>query len=659
MKPAIHRAAILVVDDDAVLARVIGQALEAAGHEPTCVGDVAAALRWVEGHVPAAALIDLHLPDGNALDLAREIHGRHPCVPLILMTGDAKTLDDKPELKEPFVSVLTKPLDIGAVRRAVDAALAGAAAPVETVTVPSSVQAAHDHPPQAKRHANPFFKAVQSAGLLLIAGIVLVIFLGFVLGVQLPGMSAKAEDIKIEPKARLGVDTVKDKPHTLLVPEAVRAALGIRKNGKDLIVEAQKPTATRPLKLYGSTALDPTRLWRARLRFQAEVVQFGKTVDENRRTETGMTAFRELAPGDRVQKGEVLCVFFSADVGSKKNDLLDALVQLELDQEIYDKMNKRVGSVPEVLLLTQWRQVQGDRNAINRALNNLKVWNIPQDEIDALHAEAKKMASDKNAWFKTPEGRWVKGEKQAKGKVDVDAENENPWGKVTLRAPFDGVLVERNCAMHEMVVDNTVNLFQVADVRRLLVIANAPEDELPTLNALSRDQKVWTVDTVGAKSTTGMKGPIEEISYLVDPNQHTAIIKGYIDNPGEQIRGGQYVTCTIQIPPPGDVVEVPIDAVVEDGSNCVVFVQSDPAKAEYTMRRVQLTHRFEKTAFVRSKPFAENERLTAEEKELGMQPLEPLLPGERVLRSGVGELKAALIDLESRPAKDSKEPKAN
>ena len=64
--------------------------------------------------------------------------------------------------------------------------------------------------------------------------------------------------------------------------------------------------------------------------------------------------------------------------------------------------------------------MQGDRNAINRALNNLKLWDIPQDEIDALHAEAKKICADKNAWFKTPEGRWVKGEKQADdGKVDT------------------------------------------------------------------------------------------------------------------------------------------------------------------------------------------------------------------------------------------------
>jgi hypothetical protein len=83
----------------------------------------------------------------------------------------------------------------------------------------------------------------------------------------------------------------------------------------------------------------------------------------------------------------------------------------------------------------------------------------------------------------------------------------------------------------------------------------------------------------------------------------------------------------------------------------VVFVQTDPTKHDCAMRRVQVTHRFEKTAFVRSKLFTAREQLTAEEKELGMQPLEPLRAGERVLKSGVDELKAALIELELRPAK--------
>ena len=99
------------------------------------------------------------------------------------------------------------------------------------------------------------------------------------------------------------------------------------------------------------------------------------------------------------------------------------------------------------------------------------------------------------------------------------------------------------------------------------------------------------------------------------------------------------------------MVEVPSDAVVDDGQQCVVFVQTDAAKHYYTMRRVELTQRFEKTVFVRSKPFTKAEQRTPEEEELGLLPKEPLRPGERILQTGVGELKAALLDKESEPNK--------
>ena len=199
---------------------------------------------------------------------------------------------------------------------------------------------------------------------------------------------------------------------------------------------------------------------------------------QDRSPKTGHTEFRELRPGDSVSKGDLLGVFYSVDVGSKKNDLLDALVQLELDQKILDEAEKHAEAVPEVFMLTAERAVQGDRNAINRALNNLKLWDIPQDEIDALHAEAKKISCRQERVVQDPGGpvgerRETSRRRQGRS---CTRRTENPWGRVTLRAPFDGVVVERNVHVDEMVVDNTVNLFQIADVSRLLVIANCPED---------------------------------------------------------------------------------------------------------------------------------------------------------------------------------------
>jgi cobalt-zinc-cadmium efflux system membrane fusion protein len=78
-------------------------------------------------------------------------------------------------------------------------------------------------------------------------------------------------------------------------------------------------------------------------------------------------------------------------------------------------------------------------------------------------------------------------------------------------------------------------------------------------------------------------------------------------------------------------------------------VQTDAAKPQYTMRRVQVTHRFDQKVFVQSAPIPKEQRLTAREAEEGLLPKEAVEPGQRLLASGVGELKAALLDLESQP----------
>ncbi|HWT78660.1 MAG TPA: efflux RND transporter periplasmic adaptor subunit, partial [Candidatus Methylomirabilis sp.] len=358
-------------------------------------------------------------------------------------------------------------------------------------------------------------------------------FFSYFSGIPLHLLASTKEAEKAQDASALpSVSLVSGQAHTLQVPEEVCAALGIRKGGQkaDAVAVAWLPKTMRPLVLPGSTAFDPSRLARIRARFApARVVQLAQVWDYSRKT--GQTEYRELRPGDSVSKGDLLGVFYSVDVGSKKNDLLQALVQLELDQAILDRVEKNRVAIPEVMYLTYVRSVQGDRTEINRALNNLKLWDIPQEEIDALQVEAKKISADKDAWSKTPEGRWVNRVTQGKNGKDDNAkekETENPWGRVTLRAPISGIIVERNVHKDEMVVDNTVNLFQIADVNRLLVKAHCPEDQLPSLEALSQGQRRWSVATVGTGSATGLPGTIDEIGYMIDPNQHTAVIKGYV-----------------------------------------------------------------------------------------------------------------------------------
>jgi cobalt-zinc-cadmium efflux system membrane fusion protein len=652
---------VLIVNGDEGTGRTIGKLLAERGYAPILALTAAEALEVIARRLPRLAVLAPSLPDTDGIKLAQEIRTNHAGLPLILATTDLpfRKRDDL-EKTALFCRVLVLPDDLPELVGVVDAAL-GLTTPtkpaepsrpaatgsrrswktVETGPVPTPSDNLKPGPSRWAQE-NPVSLpmkwvrngAVAVCSLALVTG--LLVFAG---AVPVPWKVAAATvSSNAKSDASLGVELAKE--HTLIVPDDVQRSLGIRNGQIEMIGTAQLPKQSRSLVLSGSTALDPTRLFRIRARFApARVVEVAPVIDDTASAAAGKTVTRELRPGDKVKKGDLLGVFYSSDVGNKKNDLIDALVQLRLDEEILEKAEKAFlsGALPEVFLLNARRNVEADRNAERRAVNTLKTWDIPEEDIKAVYEEAKEIG-------------------KRKGKRDP--EKEKQWPKVELRAPDDGTIIERNVAQHEMVVDNTVNLFQIARVDRLLVLASAPEDDLPTLQALEASQRKWNVRTVGAVPGKGIDGTIDEIGYLIDPNQHTAVIKGHIDNPGGLIRGGQFVSATVQIPPPPGVVEVPVEAVVEDGTQCVVFVQADAKKHEYTMRRVQLTHRFEKTVFVRSEEISEKERLSREEEEQRMLPREPLRVGERVLLRGVLELKAELQEKEAQPKSSAEEATA-
>lgn len=457
--------------------------------------------------------------------------------------------------------------------------------------------------------------------------------------VKLPWQAATPEKEKSGPppkdKEALAVELVAGKPNSLLVPEEVRKSLGIHNGNADQIAIAQRPIRTRPLVMPGSTALDPARLIRVRVRFApAEVVEIGKINDPHSSPGNVPPLRRELQVGDAVKKGDLLAVLYSVDVGNKKNDLFDAISQLRLDEEVLKRAEARSAAVPEVFLLNARRNVQADLNAVNRAENTLKTWDVPEEDLQVVREEAKNATS---------------AEDRRAGAKD----RLKKWARVELKAPEDGFIIEQNVALHETVVDNTTSLLQIAKVDPLIVLTAVPEDDLPALQELrSQSQNFigWTVRTVGTQSIAGL---VDDIGYLIDPNQHTAVVRGHIPNPNGLLRAGQFVTATVELPPPKDVVEVPISAVVEDGKDSIVFVQTELDKPIYTMRPVQVTNRFDRTAYVRSVPVNRDEqRAPGVDGPPVSLPPEPLREGERVLTVGALELKTTLASKLSEGAKE-------
>ena len=76
-------------------------------------------------------------------------------------------------------------------------------------------------------------------------------------------------------------------------------------------------------------------------------------------------------------------------------------------------------------------------------------------------------------------------------------------------------------------------------------------------------------------------------------------------------------------------------ALVEDGQESVLFVETDPRQSHYRLRRVAVVRRMPKEVYLRAE-------VTPEQSARGLQPVRP---GERVVAGSAIQLRAALDDL--------------
>ncbi|MGH9677667.1 MAG: response regulator, partial [Candidatus Acidiferrum sp.] len=116
-------ATILVVDDDEVLSRVLTRVLSREGYTVVQATTVAEARIKAGEAKPSLALLDLCLPDGDGLELARDLLSMRADLPLVLITAYPLRLRDHPELTKQFRCVLTKPINIVELREAIRTAL--------------------------------------------------------------------------------------------------------------------------------------------------------------------------------------------------------------------------------------------------------------------------------------------------------------------------------------------------------------------------------------------------------------------------------------------------------------------------------------------------------------------------------------------------------
>lgn len=102
---------LLIVEDDTAFSGRLKRALEARGWQVVTASTKAAAQSICHTHSPGAAIVDLRLPDGDGLQLVRDLHVDYPGLPIVVLTGFGSIATALEAVRLGARDYLTKPAD--------------------------------------------------------------------------------------------------------------------------------------------------------------------------------------------------------------------------------------------------------------------------------------------------------------------------------------------------------------------------------------------------------------------------------------------------------------------------------------------------------------------------------------------------------------------
>jgi Cu(I)/Ag(I) efflux system membrane fusion protein/cobalt-zinc-cadmium efflux system membrane fusion protein len=225
--------------------------------------------------------------------------------------------------------------------------------------------------------------------------------------------------------------------------------------------------------------------------------------------------------GQKVERGEPLLEIYSPELVATQEELLLAARYRE-DTEASPFDDVRGGG--ESLLETTKRR--------------LALWDIPERDIERL------------------------------------IETGEVQRTLTLYAPAEGV-VTRLGVRSGMEVQPNLNLYTIADLSRVWVLANVYEYELPWL-------EVGQTSSVELGYLPGgpMEGQLTYIAPFLDPNTRTAEVRLELDNSAGLLKPEMFGNMVIEAAPRPNVLAIPTEAVIRSGRRTIAVVSLGEGRFE-------------------------------------------------------------------------------
>ena len=204
--------------------------------------------------------------------------------------------------------------------------------------------------------------------------------------------------------------------------------------------------------------------------------------------------------GDQVAKGQVLLSIFSADLAAAFTDYQKAVADEQLSNRGLERAQ---------LLLSHGALAQKDLE-------------LAQDTEDKAKADV--------------------GNAQKRIRL-LGGDPDHPESVIELRAPVSGTIVEQNVAGSEGVksLDNSPNLFTIADLSLVWVVCDAYENDLGEVHVGDPAEI-----RLNAYQDKLFHGKVVDISRVLDPNTRSAKVRIVLPNGDGSLRPGMFAVAAFR-----------------------------------------------------------------------------------------------------------------
>jgi membrane fusion protein, copper/silver efflux system len=157
-----------------------------------------------------------------------------------------------------------------------------------------------------------------------------------------------------------------------------------------------------------------------------------------------------------------------------------------------------------------------------------------------------------------------------------------PVKALTLYSPIDGTVMAKNAVQGNRVMPGD-SLFEIAGLQRVWALADVYEYEIPLVHV--GQTAVVTLSYLPGRE---WRGRVTFISPVVDEKTRTVKVRVELDNRDMTLKPDMFAQVQIE-QSAGDVVAVPVDAVLSTGSRTIVFLPREGGRFE--PREVKLGNR--------------------------------------------------------------------